>query len=176
MIHLSREKKRASVQQLKEFLVDKAKSHTKNDDDKLKFTEILNFDKKKVGLLINERYINIPHQIASPLFSTLNAELSKKSLLDQNYSFDFILSIVKVFKNDTSETSLVEEIFTNAEEELLSQKADFFFDYSVAEDTDTAMEGDWNADDGQPLIPYRRVIVYKGNLLSEMVQTLEAVS
>ena len=62
-----------AVRQLKKLLVDKCREFTSNENT-TEFTEVME-GPHSVGFLINERFINIPPQIAVPVYKTLRYEL-----------------------------------------------------------------------------------------------------
>ena len=61
-----------AVRQLKKLLVDKCREFTSKENT-AEFTEVME-GAHSVGFLINERYINIPPQIAVPVYKTLRYE------------------------------------------------------------------------------------------------------
>lgn len=60
-----------------------------------KCSSILDLNKNKVGLLLNERFINIPAKCANPLMTSLVGELDKKAKKNPAYNFDYFLMICK---------------------------------------------------------------------------------
>ena len=63
-----------AVKQLKKLLVDKCREFTSKENT-AEFAEVLE-GPHSVGFLINERFINIPPQIAVPVYKTLRYELT----------------------------------------------------------------------------------------------------
>ena len=57
------------VKQLKTFLLDKCAQSSPKQKEKL--AEILNHPSKQVGLVLSERLVNIPAQIAVPSYQAL---------------------------------------------------------------------------------------------------------
>lgn len=162
MLSLTKEKNQPSVKSLVDYLLDKAKTALETDTYN-NFETVLNLQNHKVGFLINERFINIPLQIAAPLFASLQNELPKSS---HHSSLEYFITILKLFKN---ETGTEDEIFANPEEEKFQTKAIFQFDYSVRNESDTAVAGDWDADEENTLIPYRRVLVLRATDFPDLV-------
>ena len=60
------------VKQLKKLLTDKCQELA-SKEDKTEFTEVME-GQHSVGFLISERFINIPPQIAVPVYKTLRYE------------------------------------------------------------------------------------------------------
>ena len=62
-----------AVKQLKTFLVDKCKE-SGSKETREEFTDVIE-GQHALGFLINERFINIPPQIAVPVYKTLRFEV-----------------------------------------------------------------------------------------------------
>ena len=62
-----------AIKQLKKLLVDKCRESTSKENT-AEFTDVME-GQHAVGFLINERFINIPPQIAVPVYKTLRYEL-----------------------------------------------------------------------------------------------------
>ena len=58
-----------AIKQLKKLLADKCQESA-SKEDKTEFTEVMG-GQHSAGFLINERFINIPPQIAVPVYKTL---------------------------------------------------------------------------------------------------------
>lgn len=52
----------------------------------------------KLGLLVNERFVNIPAKISDPLFSSLLDEVNRMSKKNSSYQFDYYIMICKLHK------------------------------------------------------------------------------
>lgn len=52
----------------------------------------------KLGLLLNERFVNIPAKISDPLFTSLISELDRMVKKDSSYKFDYYIMICKLHK------------------------------------------------------------------------------
>lgn len=73
-----------------------------------------------VGLLFSERFINIPTQIALPLYESLDKDLKAAKEKGKPFHFDHFIFICKVYK-DEKNASADSLIYANAEEELLAE-------------------------------------------------------
>ena len=97
-------------------------------------------DCHRVGLVINERLINMPPQIAPPLFKMLDEELTW-AVEDGNQDFDHLIFISKVYSNveshsdddndDEEPKSKIshETFFFNIEDEIIQKNAELQVDY-----------------------------------------------
>lgn len=52
----------------------------------------------RIGLLINERFINIPPKIADPLLTSLDGELERIRKKDAAYDFQYLIMVCKIYK------------------------------------------------------------------------------
>lgn len=77
---------------LSELSKKHADSTTQNE-----INNILN-SSKKLGLLLNERFVNIPAKISDPLFTSLASEIDRISKKDPSYKFDYYIMICKLHK------------------------------------------------------------------------------
>ncbi|KAH7636983.1 protein BCCIP homolog [Dermatophagoides farinae] len=132
---------RNCVQQLKQVLL----SYLPKDNDILRK---LSHSNTKCALIIHERFVNLPPKISVPCYQQLLSEL-KQSSTSNKFEFDHIIMISKLskYRNDI--------IYTNAEDEIFSERADAQFEYSVAKQSDTHSI-DWN-DDDKTFEPFRKL-------------------
>lgn len=169
-INLTNDQNNQSVKQIKEMLLNKAESSGKDDMIKL-LHDSLQGD-QAAGLLINERYVNIPAQIANPLFENLYSEIMKASEKSSQFNFTSFILISKFYKKEDKQGKLIEEVYSNPEEETFLQHALGFFDYTVKNEADTGFDGSWDEDDSQ-LIPFRRVMFFNSNVVSNLITELK---
>lgn len=52
----------------------------------------------RIGLVINERFVNIPLKISDPLLTSLGNELQNIKRKDKSYDFEYFLMICKMYK------------------------------------------------------------------------------
>lgn len=69
------------------------KEHADKDTQN-RITTILS-SHKKIGFLINERFINIPAKISVPLLNSLYEEIQRITKKNKSYDFDFYIMICK---------------------------------------------------------------------------------
>lgn len=158
------------ISQMKTFLLEKTAANPEfHEHLKVAFER----KEKKVGWLINERFVNISPLVTVPLFSSLLEEIKNAQSKGMEYKFDQLLLISKLYKRFDDNNKLVEETFTNAEEEIFYEHAIASFDYNVKADTDNALGGSWTEDDPL-LIPYRRFILFDAQKFPEILSNITA--
>uniref|UniRef100_A0A2K6LTL2 BRCA2 and CDKN1A-interacting protein n=1 Tax=Rhinopithecus bieti TaxID=61621 RepID=A0A2K6LTL2_RHIBE len=129
--------------------------------------KFLNDITKPVGLLLSERFINIPPQIALPMYQQLQKELAEAHRTNKPCGkCYFYLLISKTFVEKAA------LMFANAEEELFYEKAVLKFNYSVQEESDTCLGGKWSFDD-VPMTPLRTVMLILDNKMNEIMDKLK---
>lgn len=128
-------------------------------------------DSQRLGLILNERFVNIPAKISSVMLQSLFEEIEKKKKKDDSYNFDNFVMICKTSKPKGVENG--EEIFTNDEELLFSEAADVTFDFNVEDAVDTALGGRWTTED-QQLVPYRRIVVFNAKKFKNIIEDVTA--
>ncbi|OTF75263.1 BCCIP-like protein [Euroglyphus maynei] len=147
---------RNCVQQIKQIL----SSYLPKDND------IFNkLNHAKCALIINERFVNLPPKISVPCYQQLLAELTSKSSSNEKFEFDHIIMISKVSKNRNN------IIYTNAEDEIFSERAEMEFEYSVAKQSDTHSI-DWN-DDEKTFEPFRKLLLLTKERWIETINVLK---
>lgn len=58
----------------------------------------------RIGLLINERFVNIPIKISDPLLTSLGNELNNIKKKDKSYEFEYFMMICKMYKPKSGKT------------------------------------------------------------------------
>ncbi|KAI1886980.1 hypothetical protein AGOR_G00201340 [Albula goreensis] len=127
--------------------------------------ETLNDTSKPVGLLLSERFINVPPQIALPLHKQLQEEMAEAQRTNKpSGKCHYCLLICKTCKEAKRSDSgrggpqKEELMFANAEEEFFYEQAVVKFSYSVQEEADSCLTGRWSFDD-VPMKPFRTVML-----------------
>lgn len=166
VINLTSHKETPCVKEFFELLDDLATEHAKDSQQELK--QILQ-PGRKLGLLINERFLNIPAKISSVMLSSLYDELQKIKKKDKSYEFDYFILIAKTSKPKGNKDG--EELFTNDEEDIFKKVADLTFDFSVENESDSGLGGRWLSEDKE-LSPFRRVIVFKASKFKAIVDEI----
>lgn len=93
-VNISKSQNHGCIEEIRKHIQTKCDQFAA-DQDKQTFSSALNDDTKQVGLVINERFINIPAQIAVPLLENLQKEIQLAAIKKQKYQFDWYVMIVK---------------------------------------------------------------------------------
>ena len=155
-----------SIKQIK----DLAKSKTQKDD---KFAQLLN-SHSKIGLIISERFVNLPANISLPMYQEIVKEIKQNN--DKKY--DWYLLMSKILKSKTKKDNNTQKdqnqiIYVNAEEELIDELAEYRCEYNVADQCDgESLGNNWN-DDQDVYVPYRKLIIISSDKLSLSVDKLK---
>jgi len=116
------------IQQIKQYILSKKDT----------FAEILNDETQSLGLIISERMINVPPQLAPHLYRTLFEEIQKQPLFSfQNYLL--LTSYYQEVIDTTSEKSKKkqkgnvsnEHLYFKPEDEILAKHASFSVEYPI---------------------------------------------
>lgn len=170
-VNISAEAPPGCLQQLRKFLLDKIQKHPTAQS----IAQILNDEQKSVALLINERFVNIPPQIAIPMLENLQKEVQRAAIKREGFRFDYYIMIVKLYQKDGKNKSKepeTEEIYSNGEEEVICEQSKIQFSYSVQNETDSALTGNWRESD-TTLTPYRRILLLEANQLDSVIQSIQ---
>lgn len=158
-------KKSTCLDKLRTELITKCTNSSASDEIKNKIREALSQTKENVGLLISERLVNLPSDIAVPAYSSLLDEMQEAVKIGLPFDFKYLLVICKLYKLKTLKAKKKEkklknqgdeqgessseagrkfkEIYTNEEEELFESCCDDSFDYQV-QDINTFDAESWN--------------------------------
>lgn len=161
-------------QKKKKELVDFMKSKSS------RLTQILE-SSEDVGLLINERFINLPAQLSLPTFKHLS------NYLDQEHYKYFVffsrLFLKTHLDNDklkkkrqktaanSSSTLLEPIIYVNAEDEIICETCDSFIDIDVSKKCDE--NASWSVNGDVKLTPQRRIIIVECSKWNNILSNLE---
>ncbi|KAJ3642562.1 hypothetical protein Zmor_025327 [Zophobas morio] len=168
VINLTQHKETPCVQHLYQ-LIDQEIKKSEDKNVETQFKEILH-GCHKLGFLINERFVNIPSKISYPMLNSLQDEVHRMKKKNDSYDFDYYLMICKMWKGKSAGDS--ETVFSNDEEEIIYNKCDYSFTYSVAGKTDTGLTGKWQSEDKE-LIPYRGVILFKADKFPSILNQIQ---
>ncbi|XP_042859080.1 protein BCCIP homolog [Penaeus japonicus] len=171
VINLSSRKDEACIAGLRTALVEKSSVHASDAANQM-LREILSNESKHVGFLISERVVNLPPQFSLPVFESLGKEVEEAKKKKMPYNFSYLLLISKVYKTEKKKKKKVieTEIWSNAEEEIMSEECIESFEYPVK--GDTGMSGEWDEDDDQ-YTPYRRVLILDAGRMPEIISKVK---
>lgn len=165
VINITKRKEESCIKQIRTLLTTLAEE---NADDRTKglIKKILSDDSEHVGLVINERILNIPAAISVPLFSSLQNELEKAIKKNMPYRFQYLIWISKTY-NTGDESS--EVLFANQEEKPLTDEALASFDVDVTEQADLSQ---WDYEGGA-LTPCRKILIFEGNKFAHLTRLIK---
>lgn len=185
VVNLANPQKKESVKQLRTYFMEKCdEAGDKEVAGKLK--DLLEDESRPTGFLINERFINIPPQIAVPMLENLQKEIQKAAQKKMPFNFSHYLMLVKFHRSAkknkaTNQKSKKDEKnrnkqptihYSNPEEEIFDKDLLLSYEFSVASDADTGLTGNWLEGD-KALTPYRRVIVFDSKNLPAMIEQIK---
>ncbi|AWP17895.1 Protein BCCIP -like isoform 2 [Scophthalmus maximus] len=175
MLNLTERKDVQCVEELKDLIVgqcDKTSTHSATEQ----LEQILGDTSKPVGLLLSERFINVPPQIALPLHKQLQEEIAEAQRTNKpNGRCHYCLMISKTYKEAKSipdRGAGPKFMFVNAEEEFFFEQAIMKFHYSVQEEADSGLSGRWSFDD-VPMMPFRTVMLIPADRMPAIMDKLK---
>ncbi|XP_076658602.1 protein BCCIP homolog [Halictus rubicundus] len=183
VINLSSGQNHACVQQLRELLTQLANEHATDTINAI-IKRGLETDSQALGLLINERFVNIPAQISVPLLEDLTSEIERAANKKMPFRFNYYVMICKLYKTENSKLgkkskskkkSGAEEpliLWSNPEEEIFAEEATFSFEMSVEKESDSGLSGSWTETDNE-MVPYRRVLLFEASKLQPIIDKIK---
>ncbi|KAM9838093.1 protein BCCIP homolog [Aulostomus maculatus] len=178
MLNLTERKGVQCVEQVKELVMDHCEKNSAQGVFE-QLEEILSDTSKPVGLLLSERFINVPPQIALPLHKQLQDEISEAQRTNKpSGRCHYCLMISKTCKEATKSIPArggppkEEYMFVNAEEEFFYEQAIVKFHYSVQDETDSCLSGRWSFDD-VPMKPFRTVMLIPADKIPAIMDKLK---
>ncbi|MBN3299023.1 BCCIP protein, partial [Amia calva] len=178
LLNLTERKGTPCVEQIKELVLGHSEKCCPHSDTE-QLEKILEDTSKPVGLLLSERFINVPPQIALPLHKQLQEEIAEAQRTNKpSGKCHYYLMVSKTCKEAKSSNvrrvgaPKTEELrFANAEEEFFYEKATVKFNYSVQEETDCCLGGRWSFDD-VPMKPLRTVMLIPADRMGAIMDKL----
>ncbi|XP_077358674.1 protein BCCIP homolog [Festucalex cinctus] len=164
MLNLTERKGVQCMDQIKELILEqceKSLGHVAAEQ----LEQMLGDTAKPVGLLLSERFINVPPQIALPLHMHLQDEISEAERTNKpSGKYHYYLMISKTCMQASKTVTgrgpdpKDEYMFINAEEEFFFEHAVSTFHFSVQDEADSCLSGRWSFDD-VPMKPFRTVML-----------------
>ncbi|KAH6592801.1 hypothetical protein BASA50_007852 [Batrachochytrium salamandrivorans] len=111
VINMTHHSELSCVQLLKEYLLVKSK---KVSETHTKLQTLLSSKNAHIGMVFNERLINMPPQLALPMFKMLAEELEWAQEEEKPFKFQHLVFIAKVYR----------EVESTVDEELAAQNGD----------------------------------------------------
>ncbi|KAL0964781.1 hypothetical protein UPYG_G00328850 [Umbra pygmaea] len=178
MLNLTERKGVQCVEQVKDLILsqcEKSCPHSAVEG----LEKVLDDTTKPVGLLLSERFINVPPQIALPLHKQLQEEIVEVQRTNKpSGRCHYCLMISKTYKDPSGAVAARgaapkdQLMFVNAEEEFFYEQATMKFHYSVQEESDTVLSGRWSLDD-VPMKPQRTVMLIPADRMSAIMDKLK---
>lgn len=174
----------ACIQQLRDLLKQLANEHATDSTNSM-IKNVLENDTATLGLLINERFVNIPAQISVPLLENLISEMKRAADKKMPFAFSYFILICKLYKTNeknaqkkakSKRKSAAEEpniIWSNPEEEIFADEVTCSFEFSVEKESDNGLSGAWTEDDYE-MTPYRRVLLFESSKLPQIVDKIKS--
>lgn len=187
VVNLKKHQDNDAVRELKKFLLDNCKE-SGSKETREEFTEVME-GQHAIGFLINERFINIPPQIAAPVYKTLRSELKKVHKKGQDTPLSYFIILCKTYKEIETKTNKkgkkakkpkVQETtksldFINVEDEVFLKASQLSFSFEASTSSDeTLVGGKWTSDDSE-LKPYRTVLVLSTDKFDEALEGIRTM-
>ncbi|XP_032682524.1 protein BCCIP homolog [Odontomachus brunneus] len=185
VINVSDRQNLPCIQQLRDLLKQLASEHA-TDPANAMIKNVLENDAAQLGLLINERFVNIPAQIAVPLLENLISEVKRATNKNMPFNFTYYILICKLYKwednkkisrktknknkNADNESTI---LWSNREEEIFAEEATISFEFSVEKDSDTGLSGMWTETDDE-MVPFRRVLLFEASKLQSIIDKIKS--
>lgn len=159
------------ISQIRSFLENHCKEA---GSEGKKLLSILEDFTLQTGLILSERFMNIPPKLALPLYENLKLDMKKAVEKNMEFQFSFYLLISKIYQQKPGQKKQEENIiYANAEEEFFAEEAELQFDYSVASESDTGLGGAWSDCDDE-WKPCRRILLLPASKLDNVIQKLQS--
>uniref|UniRef100_A0A1A7YBA2 Protein BCCIP homolog n=1 Tax=Iconisemion striatum TaxID=60296 RepID=A0A1A7YBA2_9TELE len=178
MLNLTERKGVQCVEGIKELIVDQCEKNAPHSVTE-QLEQIFSDTTKPVGLLLSERFINVPPQIALPLHTQLQKEMAEAQRTNKpSVKCHYCLMISKTCKEATKNIPArggapkEEYMFVNAEEEFFYEQAIIKFHYSVQDEADSCLSGRWSFDD-VPMKPFRTVMLVPADRIPAVMDKLK---
>ncbi|KAH9524910.1 hypothetical protein Btru_028241 [Bulinus truncatus] len=169
VINISDNQNLSCIEKIKELLTTKCEENFKTEPGRM--GKLLEDPTKQVGLLISERFINIPSQVALPSYKSLQSDIENAVRKKKKFRFTHFILISKTYKAKGG--ALGGELFySNPEEQLFNEISEFSYTYSIADQRDTVSEGNWD-DEGGDFEALRTVMVFDAGALEHMINKLQ---
>ncbi|KAI4486937.1 hypothetical protein M0802_012194 [Mischocyttarus mexicanus] len=183
VINISDKQNLLCIKQLRDLLIELSSEHA-TDAAYTMIKHVLENDSQPIGLLINERFINIPAQISVPLFENLISEMKRATSKKMPFDFSYYILICKLYKmedkrigkksknkkKDNNEMPTI--VWSNPEEEIFADNATISFEFSVEKETDSGLSGAWTETDDE-MKPFRRVLLIEASKLQSIINTVK---
>jgi len=94
VLSLKKHEDKSCIKELKKGILNKCKSSAPDKSQNLETV----LEKNNIGFIINERFINVPPQIAAPFHKSLLTEVNDAISEDSSFNFDYLLLMSKTLR------------------------------------------------------------------------------
>uniref|UniRef100_A0A0K0FLB8 BRCA2 and CDKN1A-interacting protein (inferred by orthology to a human protein) n=1 Tax=Strongyloides venezuelensis TaxID=75913 RepID=A0A0K0FLB8_STRVS len=160
---------------LKDFIRSKltSKGCLVQQEIKEKFLNLLKNKENNLALYFNERWLNMPQQLAVSSLQNLIAETDKI----RTFKDIFLISFLKIYinENDGGKKGDLNVIYANTEEKYIFDvvKEYPYFDYPVYSEIESDSKFASKVVDGKLYKPYRRVISFPYSVIHDLVPVIQ---
>ncbi|GFN82446.1 tetratricopeptide repeat protein 37 [Plakobranchus ocellatus] len=171
VINLSQNQNLSCIERINTLLKTTCLENHKGDATRM--TKLLDNASHQIGLMISERFINIPPQVALPSYQSLKSDIERAIRKKKKFNFSHLILISKTYRAK-GETQMGNELFySNPEEQLFSDMCEFSYTYSVGDQRDGLSDGQWD-DEGGDFESLRTVMVFDASALGHMISKLQS--
>uniref|UniRef100_A0A0N4ZSN8 BRCA2 and CDKN1A-interacting protein n=1 Tax=Parastrongyloides trichosuri TaxID=131310 RepID=A0A0N4ZSN8_PARTI len=163
------------ITRLKEFICHKltSKNTIINQNEKDKFLNFLKSNENSLGLFINERWLNMPQQLAVSCLQNLLTETDKI----RTFKGMHLISFLKIYinENDGGKKNDANVMYANTEEKYIFDVVKNFpyFDYPVYSEIDADSKFASKIINGKTFKPYRRIITFPYDMLHDLATVIQ---
>ncbi|KAI8325149.1 hypothetical protein GQ54DRAFT_242522, partial [Martensiomyces pterosporus] len=189
VLNMNTHKDKQAIKQIKSYLLKKAEKARVSG----RLSEILDNEEKDVGLLLNERVVNMPPQVVAPMLKMLMEELEWAVEDKEPYKFEYYLLMAPMYKDVAAVDEDDEDdeagssrnyrarkqgkdaagsidAFLHAEDEFVEEFAQLKFDYKFSRSKRVAESRNSFADTG--IAPSRRCLVIHKSKIRPLIDRL----
>jgi len=169
VVNLSENQSLSCIERIRDLLSSKCTESFKEDPSRM--AKLLGDASSQVGLLVTERFINIPAQVAAPSMESLKADIDKAVRKKRKFEFSHLILISKSYAARGQRDTV---FYSNPEDELYTEMCDWSYTFSIANQRDGVNTGpEWDDDDGD-MEALRTVMVFDASILAHLVDKLKA--
>ncbi|XP_063964068.1 BRCA2 and CDKN1A-interacting protein-like [Lytechinus pictus] len=179
VLNIIEKKNTECIQEIHKLIVDKC-STCNSEAEVNELSQILGDDSRNVGLLLCERFVNIPPQLAPPLHSSLQNDIRIAGAKNPQMKFDYYLLMSRAYqqpqlpssKKKTKAQDINEWIFTNAEDGIFFKESVLTLHYPSQIDQAGAVDGKWKDDDTE-MKTFRVVMVVPASKMNNILAEIQ---
>lgn len=155
------------INQLRALVTQKAKESATIEVYQ-QFKNIFENTSNVIGFLLNERYVNIPPQIAVPLMESLVKEIDRANRKKMPFQFTHYMMMLKFYKMSTKKSKgsnkSTSTVYSNAEEEIFVKNSCIEFEFAAQTE---------NEPETNDLQPFRKVIIFETAKLPQIIESIK---